>query len=311
MNDAYYTQTGERADLAALEVNPPEGYIGSQILPTVPCLDKSGTVYYATVTADSAAQTNRSTGAAPSGTQISDSSTTYTAAEAIKRGSVTPDEAKQMGGIEKADMVGAKWAKRQVMNYLESDIAALIMQSGSDADATFDPAKVQTQVQTALQTVRLYEGKTALIASSACFKGMLQSLLNDSVHGPALARLVTGSSGVDAVRGLSLAAWKQAIAMWFAVDTVLAGDDTVWNATAIRGRFAIAKLDDGMDPLSHKWKPVIGKVFQFLPDGTNPWLIESIGDRLTKNNHYDATLWYDAVLLNSAGVYVFGGVPTT
>ena len=308
MNDAYYTERGERSDLAAIEVNPPEGYIGDKILPTVPVTEKTGVVYYATITADATAQTGRSTGVAPTGTQISDSDTTFTAAEAVKRGQISPDEAKTMGGIEKADMVGAKWAKRQVMNYKESDIAALIMASGSAADYNFDPAKVQTQVQTALQAVRLYEGKSALISSTYTLKAMLQALLNDTVHGPALARLVTGASGVDAVRGLSLEAWKQAIAIWFGVDEVLAGDDTVWNATAIAGRFSIAKLDDGMDELSHKWKPVLGKCFQFMPDGVNPWVIQAVDDRVNVNNLYDAYLWYDTVILNSAAVKVFDGV---
>jgi hypothetical protein len=306
MNDAYYTELGERADLAALDVNPPEGYIGSQILPTVPVTQKTGVVYYATVKADAAAQTNRSTGAAPDGTQIAQSNTTFTAAEAIKRGSITPDEAKGMGGIEKADMVGAKWAKRQVMSYLEGDIRTLIL--GGTKDASFDPAKVQTQVQDAVQDIRLYEGRSALIASTWTIKAMLQQMLNDQTYGPALARLVTGASGVDAIRGLSLDIWKQSLSIFFGVDQVLAGDDSIWNASTVAGKFAIAKLDDGSDELSHKWKPVLGKVFQFLPDGKNPWLIESIPDRLTKNNHYDATLWYDAVVLNSGALYIFDGV---
>jgi hypothetical protein len=133
-------------------------------------------------------------------------------------------------------------------------------------------------------------------------------MLTDSVYGPAIARLVTGTSGVDAVRGLSLDAWKQSLAIFFGVDKVLAGDDAIWNAGDNEGRFAIAKIDDGMDELSHKWKPVLGKRFQFLPDGEQPWLIESIPDRVNKNNHYDATLWYDVVILNSAALYLIDGV---
>jgi hypothetical protein len=309
MNDAYYTQTGERADLAALEVNAPEGYIADKILPIVPVREKTGVVYYATVTADVAAQTNRSVGAAPDGTQISDSNTTFTCAEAIKRGKVTPDEAKTMGGIEKADMVGARFAKRSVMKNFEQDVCALILQSGSDADAAFDPAKVRTQIQTAKQAMRLYEGRTALVAATYNIEAMLQAMLSDATYGAALARLVTGTSGVAAVQGISLEAWKQALAIFFGVQDVLAGDDTVWNATAVAGRFAIVKLDDSADELAHKYKPVLGKAFQFLPDGKNPWLIEAIADRITKNNYYDATQWYDAVVLNSGAAYVFDGVP--
>lgn len=306
MNDAYYTDTAERPDLAALEVNAPEGYIGSMILPTVPVMDKTGVVYYATVTADSAAQTGRSIGAAPNGTQIAPSNTTFTAAEAIKRGSITPDEAKVMGGIDKADQVGAKWAKRQVMAYLEGDIRTLIL-GGTPSD-NFDPAKLLTQTQTALQALRLYEGRTALVTSTATLKAMVQAILNNTTFGPSFARLIAGGSPAVAATGMSLAAWRSALAIFLGVDEILAGDDGIWNATAVSGRYAICKLDDGADPLSHKWKPVLGKVFQFLPDGSNPWLIESIADRLTKNNHYDATLWYDAVILNSAAVYLYSGV---
>jgi hypothetical protein len=308
MNDAYYTETGERPALAAIEVNPPEGFIGSQIIPIVPVTQKSSTLYYATVTADSAAQTNRVTGQAPGGTQIAQSSTSYTTAEAIKRGSITPDEAKGMGGIDKADEVGSKWAKRQVMRAHESDVAALVMKSGSSADAAIDPAKCQTQVQTALQAIRLYEGSTALVASTYNFKSLLQQLLADSAYGPAMSRLVTGTTGVQAIQGLSLKAWLSALAIFFGVDKVLAGDDGIWNATAIAGRMTVVKLDDSADQLSHKWKPVYGKCFQFLPDGNQPWLIESIADRLTKNNHYDATLWYDNVVLNSGAAYTFDGI---
>jgi hypothetical protein len=306
MNDAYYTETMERPALAALEVNPPEGYIGSKILPTVPVADKSGVVYYATVTADAAAQTNRAAGSAPDKTQIASSNTTFTAAEVVKRGGVTPDEAKQMGGIDKADEVGAKWSKRQVMAALEGDVRTLIL--GGAASAAFDPAKVKTQVQTAKQAVRLYEGRSALIASTMVLEAMLQQMLADGVYGPALARLVSGSSGVQAVQGLSLDAWKQSLAIFFGVNEVMAGDDTIWNAGAAAGKFAIAKLDDGTDPLSHKWKPVLGKVFQFMPDGVNPWVIQSIADRVNVNNLYDAYLWYDAVVLNSGAFYVFDGV---
>jgi hypothetical protein len=194
------------------------------------------------------------------------------------------------------------------MRALESDVAALVMKSGSSADAAIDPAKCQTQVQTALQSIRRYEGTTALVSSTYNLKSLLQQLLADSAYGPAMSRLVTGTTGVQAIQGLSLNAWLSSLAIFFGVDKVLAGDDNIWNATAIAGRMTVVKLDDGADQLSHKWKPVYGKCFQFLPDGNQPWLIESIADRLTKNNHYDATLWYDNVVLNSGAAYTFDGI---
>ena len=67
---------------------------------------------------------------------------------------------------------------------------------------------------------------------------------------------------------------------------------------------------DGSDELVHKYEPVFARNYLFLPDGKNPWFVESIGDRLTKANVYDAALWYNVVELNSAAIYVFSGIPS-
>lgn len=302
----YYFPTGPRADLAAIEVNPPEGYIGDKILPTVPVAEKTGVVYYRTVTADGAAQTGRSAGAAPSGTQISDSNTTFTTAEVIQRGSVTPDEAKTMGGIAQAEMAATEYAKRSVMNKRETDICTATL--GIAAVGQFDAAKLLEQSQTASDALRRYEGRYALITSTMTLKKMVQQILGDSKLAPVFARTISGTSNVSAVQGLNFDAFKNAIAMFLGVDQVLAGDSAIWNATAVSGRYAFAKLDDGMNALAHKWKPVLGKVFQFGPDGQQPWYVETIADRLTKNSHADATMWYNVKILNSGAIQVYDGV---
>jgi len=309
MNDAYYTETGERPSLAALEVNAPEGYIGAKIAPVAPVVDKAGTVYYATVTADATAQTGRAAGAAPASTQISDTSTTYTAAEAVKRGSITPDEVKQMGGITKADPIGAKWAKRQVMNAQEAVVAGIV--TGGTADYTWDAAEAMSQIQVAVQAVRLYSGKLSMIASTAVLKIVVQNLLANSTFGPSFSRLIAGGSPAQAAEGMNFAAWLNGLAMFFGLDQILAGDDTVWNAGSNAEKFAIAKIDSDMDPLSHKWNPVFCKTFQFMPDGENPWVIQSVADRVNVNNHYDAYLWYNVVELNSGAMKLFDGVSTS
>lgn len=301
--DPFYTITGPRPDLAAMEFNPPEGYIGQLLMPWMDVSDKSGTIYYNTVTADETAQTGRSAGTAPTGTQISTSNTTYTCAEIIDRGKITPDEAKQMGGIEKADMVGAKFAKRNVCNYVEGAIRDVVLDSGVAASASFDPPKVLTQIQDALDSVRLYEGKTTLVAATKTLRGMWQALLAESGPSKALARIVNGTT-----QNLNFKAWLEAMSMYFGVDQVLAGDDTIWNATAVSGRFAIGKFDAGTDPMSHKWRPIYGKVWRYLPESGTEWYVESVADRLTKNNMYDATIWANVVELNAAAKYVFDGV---
>lgn len=306
--DPYYTSTGPRPDLAAIEVNPPEGYIGSKIVPTVPVAEKSGTIFYWDVESDVAAQTGRSTVTAPTSTTLAGTSTSFSCAEAISRGKIAPDEVKTMGGIAKADMVGTKFAKRNVLNAIETAIAAIT--TGSAADDTFDPAKLMGQAQTALDSVRKHYGKTTLVGSTITLKRAVQALLNDATASKVFARLITGTAPSVAVSGMNFQAWMNGLAMYLGVDQVLAGDDAIWNAGDNAGKLVIGKFDDGTEELVHKYEPVFARNMLFMPDGTNPWFVESIGDRLTKANVYDAAVWYDLVELNSAAIYVLGGVPS-
>ena len=302
---SFYTETDARPDLAALEVNLPEGYIGTKLYPVVNITEKAGSVAYATVTAATTAQTGRVAGAAPTATQIANSATTWSCSEIIERAAVTPDEVKQMGGIEKADAVGAKWAMRSVLKARETLIAAKIL---GTADDTFDAAKLRTDMQTARQALRLYPGRTVLAASSFVLNAMVQNIAAESDVGSAFARIVTGVNAAEAAMGLSFEAWKRGLAMFLGVDDVLAGDDDVWNSGTYAGKFAIVKADNTNDPLSHKYIPVIGKTFTFLPDGGNGWEVQSVGDRTLINNFYDAKQWVNVVELNSGAVYVFDGV---
>jgi len=301
----FYTQTDARPDLATIEVNQPEGYIGTKLMPVAPVSEKAGSVAYATVTADTTAQTGRVAGAAPSTTQISNSATTWAATEVIDRAGITPDEVKQMGGIEKADIIGARWAMRQVLALREGLIADVIL---GTADDTFDAAKLRTDVQTAKQTLRLYPGRTVLAASTYVLNAMVQNIAGTAVIGDAFARIVTGVNAAEAAMGLSFEAWKRGLAMFLGVDDVLAGDDAVWNAGARAGKFSLVKVDATNDPLSHKYIPVLGKTFTFIPDGGNGWEVQSVGDRTLINNFYDAKLWLNVKTLNAAAVYTFDGV---
>lgn len=302
----YYTQEGDRPDLAAIEAVKPEGFIADMIYPVVPVADQGGTIYYATINADAAAQTGRVAGVAPDNTQISDSSTTFSVAERIKRYSITPAEAKQMGGIEKADEVGAKASKRSVFTAIESEVATAVL--GGTADDTFDPAKIHSVIQDAIDAIEQYEGITTLVTSTKTAKAMVQNLLSDSTQGKVLARIVSGASPSVAITGLNFNAWIDALAMYLGVDKVLLGTSRIWNAGTNQGRFALARLDDGMDPLSHKYLPVLGKRFQYLQDGNNPFHIETVANNDTKNNHYDCDVWDDIVTLNSGALYLFDGV---
>jgi hypothetical protein len=268
-------------------------------------MEKASGFSYATVTADSTAQTGRVAGVAPNKTQIANSAGTFSCAEVVDRGAVTPDEAKQMGGIANADAVGAKWAMRQVLKLREGLIAAKVL---GTADDTFDAAKLRTDMQFARQALRLYPGRTVLAASSFVLNAMVQNIAAEAGIGDAFARIVTGVNAAEAAMGLSFEAWKRGLAMFLGVDDVLAGDDAVWNAGTYAGKFAIVKVDNSNDPLSHKYIPVIGKCFTFQPDDASGWQIESAADRVAINNLYTAKAWINVVELNAGAVYVFDGV---
>lgn len=305
--DPYYTSTGPRPDLAAVEVNPPEGYIGGKLVPTVFTADKTGTVYYHALIADVTAQTGRSSLAAPTGNAITNTSTTFTCAERISRGQIAPDEAKSMGGIAKADMVGGKFAKRNVMKAVETLIATAT--AGVASSANFDAAKFLGQSQTALDSVRRYYGKTTLAAATITLKRTVQAILADATYGKVLSRIVSGTSPSVAAQGLNLKSWLDGLALFIGVDQVLAGDDEIWNAGSNADKLVIGKFDAG-EELVHKYEPVFARNFVYLPDGGSPWFMESIADRLTKSNNYDASVWNNVVTLNSGAIYTIGSVPS-
>jgi len=308
MQDKYYTQDAERPDLAALDVGKLEGFVADAVLPAVTVTEKSGTVYYKGATADEDAQEGRVAGSAPTGTQIATTSTTYTAAEIIDRGKVTPDEAKQMGGIEKADEVGAKFAMRSVLRLKEAKVRLAVM--GGMKNYTVDAAKVQLQIQNALDAMELYEGRSVMIASKKVIKALFLQTIAEKA-GLSLCRIVTGTSSAEAAKGLSFAAWLEAMKIFFDVDDVLVGNNEIWNPSATAGRFTIAKVDDGTDPLSHKYRPVLGKQFRYLPDPATPFIVRSVPDKVNINNLYDATMWNNAVILNSGAFKIFDGVDTS
>jgi len=303
---SFYTEEGDRSAIQSeIEVNLPEGYIGTKMMPVTTVSEKAGSAAYATVTADSTAQTGRSAGVAPTATQISNSAKTWACTEIIDRAAITPDEVKQIGSIEAADKIGFRWAMRQVLAAREALIADVVL---GTADDTFDAAKLRTDTQTAMDALRLYPGKTCLAASTFVLKAMVQNIAGDSNIGPAFARIVTGTNAADAVLGLSFKAWAAGLALFLGVDEVLAGDDAVWNAGARAGKFSLVKVDDTNDPLSHKYNPVLGKTITFIPDGTQGWELSGVADRTLINNFYDAKMWIDVETYNAAAVYTFDGV---
>jgi len=300
--EQYYTQEGDRKDLA-VNLNPPENYIGYKLMPIVEVGQKSGTVYFMDVdtVANSASQTNRASGSAPSPTLLADSSTSYTCGERIKRAAVDVTEAKQIT-VAGADKAGVRWAARQVWNAHEAEVAALIMDQ--DPDDTFTASTFVQDVQTALDSMRNIEGRTALVASTQTFRWICQN----STVAAMILRIVTGNAPGEAVQGLSLQQSTYAMAILLGVDDILLGSEELWGDEAGYGRrFAIVKYDASGDALSQKAAPIFGKTIAYLDEQGAGGIfgVSATADRVNLRNLYDCVAWWDAVQFNSEAVYLF------
>jgi len=308
------TQDGRRPDLEAIEVAPPTGYIGNKLMPVIETTERTGTVYFQSTSGDaiaeSSAQTGRSVSDAPTEQALAASTTTWTCAEVIDRTMITPEEAKSFGNMTKADAVGGKVAKRNVMNAIETAIVAKVLGSDVTPTGTFDASKFILQVQTELNTMRVYVGRRTLYASEIVLKGMARAFLTNSTIGPAFSRLIVGTSPDVAMAGLNLKVLLNAIAMHVGVDECIAGRDSVWNPSGYTGRVGLMLTDDTGDEFSYKYQAVYGKNYLYLPEGKNPFYIESFYDADDLTNKYTCKANYGLVELNSGMFKVWDGVET-
>lgn len=301
------TITGRRMDLEAIPVNQPTEYIGNRVFPVVNVAEKTGTVYYKTVTADSAAQTGRGSGTAPTATLLTDSSTTYSVAEAIKRYSVDKAEVKQMGGIEAADKLGAMASKRSVLRAMETAQAAILLDGTSYAGASDIHAAIIDGIIDAAQSVKRYGGRTAFVCSVSVYQYLVKQTELTGKMGWSFA-----NGDINAVLSLNKNVFKAMLQGLFAFDEVLIGDDDHWAIATREDAAAVVRLPDP-EEFSHKMDPVLGKTMLYLPDGSQAFEIESFYDEDTKLNNYDATTWYQVKQLNSGAKKLVKGLgtPTT
>lgn len=301
------TITGRRQDLEAIEVNAPESYIGGMVYPVVNVMEKTGSIYYTTLTADSAAQTGRSAGAAPTKTLLAESVTTFSCAEAIKRYGVPKAEVKQMGGIEKADRLGGIASKRSVCRAIETAQAAAAFDGTSYAAAADISSAIIDGIINAAQDNKRYGGRQAFVTSVTGYRWLIQQTEIKNL-------LLRTFGGLDPVQAMSLQpeVFKAMLQGIFQFEEVLIGDDDHWAIATQEDAAMIVKLPDA-DEFSHKLDPVLGKTALYLPDGMQPFEVESFYDEDTKTNNYDATSWYQVKELNTSAKQVVKGLgtPTT
>jgi hypothetical protein len=308
--EQYQTQEGRREDLEAamMELNPYLGAIGTEIMPINDKAAKTGTYYYQTLEADSAAQTSRGSTTAPTRTTVTEKSSTWSAAERIKRYGLPRDSVKtQFGTIAKADSFCAKAALRSVMRAHETSVAANVLANGSAVVDDIEDSFIRT-AQTGLDAIHRYPGSKALVMSYTIFHRVMRYTEIVNRFGLSSAAI----SGVDALDIVSRQprALKLLLSAIIGVDTVLVGDDDIWydGSATYQERAALVALPDP-EPLSEMEKAIFGKTYRYLPDGQEyPWYIESTFNTDNKVNDYDASVWDSLETFNAGALYILSGI---
>ena len=306
----FQTQDGHRPDLELTlqEINPYLGAIGTRILPANDIPTKAGTVYYQTLQADAAAQTGRTVTAAPTRVNITETSTTFSAAEIIKGYTIPRDSVKtQFRTIERADAKGAKAALRSVLRKHETDVAAAVLANSS---ATLDDIEASfiTAAQNGLKAVRRYQGQKALVMSHTVFNRVMR--LSEITGRFGLSSVSLAGVTAEDVIARKPEALRLLLGAVVGVDEVLVGDDDIWydGSATYQDRAAIVALPDPAD-MSELDDAVFGKTYRYLPDGqTYPFRIESHYDPDTKLNVYDSLVWYQLKVLNAGALYILRGI---
>jgi len=299
------TEDGRREDLEAIEANPVLSYIGQRFYPVLNVTEKTGSIYYTELTADSAAQEAVSRGTALTPVYVTEAVDTYSVASDEKRYAIGRDEVQQMGGIEKADKLGGAASKRSVQRIAETAIALQLQTVGTHQSAAHEAGKFIAEANVAREAIRLYPGKTVFTCAFTTFNAIMR--FTEILNQFSLSALMLGGGEAKDVIAGSPAALKMILGGILSVDEVIVGDDDHWGvdigASGIGCNGVFVKLP-GVDEFSHKMDPVLGKFVQYLPDGTQPYIVESWYNKELKSNIYDAESWNAIAELNPEAAYV-------
>jgi len=303
--EAYMTEDGRREDLEAIEVNPILSYIGTRFYPILTTTQKTGSVYYTTLTADAASQDALARGTALTPVYLTESVLTYSAASVEKRYAIGRDEVKQMSGIEKADRLGGMASKRSVLRTQETALALQLQTVGSHQTAAHVAGAFLSEANIAREAIRRYPGKMAFACGFTVFNAIMR--FTEVLNQFSLAALMLGGGEAKDVIAGSPNALKMILAGLLSVDEILVGDDDHWGVdvgfSGIGCNGVFVKLP-GTDEFSHKMDPVLGKLVQYLPDGVQPYIVESFYHKELKSNMYDAETWYSIEEMNAEAAYV-------
>lgn len=294
-------------ELAGVTVNPPVGYIGGKIYPVLPVGQKAGKLYYQTLVADSAAQTNRAAGAAPTATIIADANVDFSAGEVLKRYGRDCNAVSLYGGMEAMDKIGSQASMRSVFRAIENLQAAKLITAARYADADDISDIIIDGIGDAADSVKRHAGRLAFVCSMAVYRWIVRQ--------PEIQALMLRSfgdangGGLTAAQALALKpeVFKAMVSGVFGFDEVLIGDDEHWAISGMEDAAAVVKLPDPVIE-SHELGAVLGKTALYSPQDGSVFEVRSFYDETLKLNTYDATSWCSVVEFNPAAAVLVKGL---
>ena len=302
------TTLGPRPDLAALECNWPVDYIGPLLFPISYAREKTGDFTAVTIASESAVQSARNATDALTPVLRSNQSNSYTTVKKEKRYVMSEDEVKEVGGLEVADKICARAAKRSGMRAFEDAVYAKIFTANRKANAVTmgtagtELAAINWAANLARQGCFRDSGKLSLV----CSQQWLLAFLNISaINTYLLSRGVFQATMNEALR-MGQGALTNLLSTVLPFQQILVGDDAHFYATGAQNVAAVMVVPDlqGEDAIiKAKSDPIYGVSKWFLPDPVGapnaPFEIATDWLSAEKLNCWDATASYDLVEINA------------
>ncbi len=297
--------TGNRPDLAALEVNWPVGYIGRMFFPVFGSAERAGSFTYQQVTADATPEESRTWSDPLTRTRISAGEASYTCVKQEKRYVMTEDDVKELANMDNADSVGARASRRSLMRKFEDAAYAKVFTSARRSAALELTAASEFQILGHVgDQVRRVSGNLSLICSHQWFLAFV-GLSAVSTRLQAVGA-VGGMVASQVALGIQTPLIRDMMRTVLPFEQIVIGDSAHWSANP--GYAAVAMLPDmqGMEPIvAAKLDPIYGMSKWFRPDPVQPETLMQINAEWLpdiKVNAWDATGFWDLLELNATGV---------
>ncbi len=313
------TVTADRPEVFAAvkaQINAPigSGYIGKRFFPGVTVRDSAGTFYHKAIDADASAVTDRVNTATIARATVSNGTTAYTAAEAIKAYQIPEGDVKRYGSIDAADRIGITAACRSVYRAHEAACGVKIITSARYNDGTYlTDGQVLKGLQTVALSVGRYHGRTVLAGSTTFF----QNFVAASDVSAKIAALI-GNAGItlDMLQMSLSNDPKLAVTMlrtFLPFDEVLVGNDDFWALSGKTDAGIVARIpsiEEASDPVGFdlimREAPVYGATAWYYPDGNEEgeFSARSYFDEDNDNNVYKAKGHYGLAEMNAGAVKI-------